>query len=300
MPTPAFRPDALRGRVFRGSTVVAAGLLTRKQLRSGAWRRLRQDVYADAAVPLTHRVQITAVGLALPVGAGFTGLSAALLWGVPDIATAGDPVEVVVPRGGRWHPGSGVVVRRTASAPRLERVGRWPCTSRIETAVGLIRHGDPDEAVVLLDRLLAGGLTTLLDVQDAVATLPRGRGSAQARRVAGLADAHAESPQETRLRLLLVRSGLPVPVTQFRLFDDEGFVARLDLAYPDLRIAIEYDGLWHGERKAFLDDRRRLNRLTAAGWIVVHVTLDDLRDPGRLLARLHTVRAERMGMINAR
>jgi hypothetical protein len=105
VPTPAARPEVLRGRVFRGSTVVESGLLTRKQLRSGVWRRLRQDVYADAAVPLTHRVQMAAVSLALPAGAGFAGLSAALLWGVPDIATADDPVEVVVPRGDRWHPG---------------------------------------------------------------------------------------------------------------------------------------------------------------------------------------------------
>jgi hypothetical protein len=300
MPTPAARPDVLRGRVFRGSTVVASGLLTRKQLRSAVWRRLREDVYVDAAVPLTHRVQISAVGLTLPPDAGFTGLSAALLWGVPDIATVDDPVDVVVPRGARWHPGSGVVVRRTTSAPRLGRVGRWPCTSRIDTAVGLIRHGDADDAVVLLDRLLAGGLTTLMDVRDAVAELPRGRGSAQARRVAALADGHAQSPQETRLRLLLLRAGFPPPVAQFRAFDDDGFIARLDLAYPDLRIAIEYDGLWHGERKAFLDDRRRLNRLTAAGWVVVHVTVDDLHDPRRLLARLRTLRAGRLGMINAR
>jgi very-short-patch-repair endonuclease len=49
------------------------------------------------------------------------------------------------------------------------------------------------------------------------------------------------------------------------VFDEAGFVARVDFAYPDLKIAIEYDGLWHGERQAFLSDRRRLNRLAAAG-----------------------------------
>src|SRR3712207_7059217 len=50
-----------------------------------------------------------------------------------------------------------------------------------------------------------------------------------------------------------------------RVFDDDGFVARVDFAGPELRIAIEYVGLWHGERRAFLADRRRLNRLVAAG-----------------------------------
>src|SRR5687768_992884 len=73
MPTAAHRPEALRGRVFRGSTTVASGLITKKQLRSSAWVRLRQDVYADAALPVTHRVLISAVGLCLPDGAGFTG-----------------------------------------------------------------------------------------------------------------------------------------------------------------------------------------------------------------------------------
>ncbi len=300
MPVPAARPDALRGRVFRGSDVVRRGLLTPKQLRSSAWRRLRQDVYADAALEVTHRLLISAVGLALPEGAGFTGLSAAVLRGVPDIADPLDPVEVVVPGGGRWHPGVGVRVHRTTGSVRLERVGRWWCTGGVATAVELIRRGSEDDAVVLLDRLLAGGMVRLDDVRDAVADLPRSRGSAQARRVAALAAEFAESPQETRLRLVLVRAGLPTPVPQFRVFDDEGFVARVDLAYPELRIAIEYDGLWHAERRAFLDDRRRLNRLVAAGWVVLHVTVEDLRHPERLDARVRALREAQLRKKDAR
>ena len=300
MPASAHRPDALRGRVFRGSTMVARGLITKKQLRSSAWVRLRQDVYADAALPLTHRVLISAVGLCLPGGAGFTGRSAAVLWGIPDIATVTDPVDVVLPAGLRWHPGAGVSVRRTAAHPALLRVGRWWCTSRVDTAIDLMRRGNLEDAVVTLDRVVCEGLVSLTDVRDAVAVLPRGRGSAQARRVAELADGVAQSPQETRLRLALVRAGLPAPVAQHRVFDDDGFLARVDFAYPDLRIAIEYDGLWHGERRAFLADRRRLNRLNAAGWLVLHVTLEDLRHPERLAARVRALRAQRLAMINAR
>lgn len=138
------------------------------------------------------------------------------------------------------------------------------------------------------------------DVRAAVRELPRCQGSARARRAAQLADGLAESPPETRLRLLLHRSGLPAPIAQFRVFDDEGFIARVDFAYPDLRIAIEYDGLWHGERKAFLDDRRRLNRLVAAGWIVLHVTAADMRHPDRLAAQVRALRAQRLATTNAR
>jgi G:T-mismatch repair DNA endonuclease (very short patch repair protein) len=300
VPTPPARPPQLVGRVFRGSTVVAQGLLTRKQLRSAAWRRLRQDVYADTALTVTHRLLVSAVGLVLPQGAGFTGRSAATLWGVPDVAGPTDPVEVLLPAGSRWNPGSGVRVRSLLRGRALAHRGLWLCASRLDTAVDLIRWGGTDDAVVLLDRLCLAGMVRLDDVRDAVLKLPRCQGSAQARRVAALADGTAESPQETRLRLLLGRSGLPAPIAQFRVFDDEGFVGRVDFAYPDLKIAIEYDGLWHGERTAFLSDRERLNRLAAAGWTVLHVTADDMRHPERLAARVRARRAQRLAMTHTR
>jgi hypothetical protein len=125
VPTPPARPPELDKRVFRGSTVVRSGLLTRKQLRSSAWRRLRQDVYADAALPVTHRLLISAVGLVMPEGAGFTGRSAATLWGVPDVADPTDPVDVVVPAGSRWNAGRGVRVRTLPKGRILVRRGRW-------------------------------------------------------------------------------------------------------------------------------------------------------------------------------
>ncbi len=84
------------------------------------------------------------------------------------------------------------------------------------------------------------------------------------------------------------------------MFDSDGFVAPVDFACPELRIAIEYDGLWHGERRAFLDDRRRLNRLVAAGWIVLHVTAEDLGNPERLSARLRALIAQRTDHSNSR
>ena len=300
MPTQAARPQQLVGRVFRGSTVVRQGLLTSKQVRSSAWRRLGQDVYADAALPVTHRVLVNAVGLSLPPGAGFAGRSAAVLWGVDDAADADDPVDVVLPRGVRWNAGAGVRRRALGPTQRLERVGRWSCTGRADTAVDMVRWLPLDDGVVLLDRLIAGGMTSLDDVREAAEHLPRCQGSARAREAARLADGRAESPQETRLRQVLQRGGLPEPVPQFRVFDATGFVARVDVGHPDLRMAVEYDGLWHGERRAFLADRRRLDRLVEAGWVVLHVTLEDLRHPERLVARVRAMRAHRTTRTEAR
>ncbi|WP_116453296.1 hypothetical protein [Blastococcus litoris] len=125
MPIAALRPEPLRGRVFRGTTAVQQGLLTRKQLRSSAWRRLRQDVHADAALEVTHRLLVSAVGLVLPYGVGFTGLGAAVLRGVPEVAGPRDPVEVVLPGGQRWHPGEGLLA--AGSTGSTQRGGR-SCT----------------------------------------------------------------------------------------------------------------------------------------------------------------------------
>lgn len=302
VPTPPHRPEALCGRVFRGSSVVRAGLLRKKQLRSSVWPRLRQDVYADAALPVTHRLLVSAVGLTMPDGAGFGGRSAATLWNVSGVADPADPIEVLLPAGSRWHVGPEVRVRSLLPGQELVRRGRWSCTSRVDTAVDLIRWGDRDEAVALLDRLCWQGMVRLDDVRSAVLGLSRCQGSARARRAAALADGFAESPQETRLRLrlLLGREGLPPPVAQFRVFDERGFIARVDFAYPDLKVAIEYDGLWHGERPAFLHDRRRLNRLAAAGWTVLHVTAEEMRHPRRLAAQVLALRARRLSSMKAR
>jgi G:T-mismatch repair DNA endonuclease (very short patch repair protein) len=273
--------------VFRGSDALAGGLLTRGQLRNGRWRRLRQDVYIDAAAEVTHRHQAEAVALVAPAQAVFGGLTAATLWSTrgPFVGPE-DPVEVVLPPDLRWHPGRGVIVRTAGTKGEVVTDGRLSWTDRTRTAVDLIRRGPLDDAVVLLDRLVQHRATFLDDVRAAVEDLPRCRGSRQAREAALLADGLAESPQETRLRLVLHRSGLPAPVAQFSVRHEGRFAARVDFAYPEQRLAIEYEGMWHAESGQFARDRQRLNRLTAAGWRVIFVTAADLHQPEALTARI--------------
>jgi hypothetical protein len=277
----------LRGRVFRGTWAVATGVLTPDQLRSAAWRRLRRDVYADAALPVDHRLLARGVSLVAPPAHAFGSLTAAVLWGAGEFATAEDPVEVVLPPGTRWTPGPGVLVRSARLDGDVVHDGRglrW--TDRVRTAVDLIRRDDGDESVVLLDRLVHARVVDLADVREAVTALPRCRGSEVARRTAALADGLAESPPETRLRLLLHRSGLPVPVAQHVVRSNGRFVAKVDFAWPDRRLALEYDGAWHGDAEQFPRDRRRLNRLSAVDWRVHFVTKEDMRRPAVLLADL--------------
>ena len=100
------------------------------------------------------------------------------------------------------------------------------------------------------------------------------------------ADGLAESPPETRLRLALSRSRLPAPLAQFVVRDGDGFIARVDFAWPEHRVALEYEGAWHGEGHQVGKDRRRLNRLSAAGWLIVFVTAEDMRRLDELFVRI--------------
>jgi hypothetical protein len=275
------------GRVFRGSDALRAGLLTRAQLRGSAWRRIRQDVYCDAKLPLTHRLQAEAAMIAAPRGAVLGGLTAATFWSMRGpLAGPGDPVEVVLPVGVRWHPGPGTIVRTATTAGDVVSDDVLRFTDRTRTALDLARRGPLEDAVVLLDRLVQYRVAFLDDVRKAAARLPRCRGSSQARRVAALADGLAESPPETRLRLLIHRAGLPAPVAQFTVRHEGRPVARVDFGYPQQRLAIEYDGAWHGGQDQLTRDRSRMNRLLAAGWRVLFVTASDMRDPVTLAKRI--------------
>ena len=159
-------------------------------------------------------------------------------------------------------------------------------TTAETTAIDLGRTGPLDDAVVLVDRFVTARVTNLEMVRAAAAEVT-GRGCRQARQAVALADGLAGSPQETRLRLLLHRSALPRPVAQYVVRDGGGFVARVDFAWPDAKVAVEYEGAWHGESpQQVAADRRRLNRLREAGWTVVFVTAEDLHHPQLLVARI--------------
>jgi very-short-patch-repair endonuclease len=271
--------------VFRGTAAVRDDHLTPAHLRSRAWVRLFPDVYACASLPVTHRLRTLAAARLLLPNSVVRGRSAATWWGA-ELADADDDVELLVPPSCRGGAARGVRVARTAvtgSEVRLLRGVR--VTSPVRTSVDLARIRPRDEAVVLLDQFTAAGYGDLAAARRAAAALT-GRDCRSVRQALEQADGLAQSPQETRLRLLVTASALPRPVAQFTVSDRGRFVARVDFAWPGRRLALEYDGLWHAEPGQFAADRARLNRLLAAGWRVLFVTAADLRRPEVLLARI--------------
>jgi hypothetical protein len=122
------------------------------------------------------------------------------------------------------------------------------------------------------------------------------RGIVKVRRLLPLANGRAESPMESEARLVMIDGGLPSPVLQHEVVDARGRLRRLDFAWPNQRVAAEYDsGEWHVGAEALRRDREKLAALQDLGWMVVPIVADDVRRRPRALVdriRAHLVSRE--------
>jgi very-short-patch-repair endonuclease len=93
---------------------------------------------------------------------------------------------------------------------------------------------------------------------------------------------------ESVLRWLVHDDGLPMPHLQYPVLDAGGtVVAAADMAWPERKVLVEFDGDVHRERKTFVTDRRRQNRVVAAGWFILRFTSADVYgDPAGVLAQI--------------
>ncbi|MET7971044.1 DUF559 domain-containing protein [Micromonospora sp. NPDC005305] len=297
MPSSAHVPRRLSFLPFRGSAAVAEGLLTWAMLQGPAWRRLLPDVYVhrDGHRPDDHRLWCDAVALRLPPGAAIAGSSAAFLWGA-DLLARDAPVTVLLPRAARMRPHPRVrQVRSVLPGTDRTRFAGLPVTTALRTAFDLGRQGPRVDALVAVEALLHRRVVKLPALCAYAAARPGWPGATLLREVLALAEPLSESPMETRLRLLLLDAGLGPLTAQHDVRDATGrFVARVDLAWPALRVAVEYDGDHHRERAHFRQDVARLNALRAAGWLVLRFTADDvLRHPRATIALVRQALQER-------
>ncbi|MGF2948428.1 endonuclease domain-containing protein [Microbacterium alcoholitolerans] len=298
------------GDRFTTRAAVAAGV---SRSRRDA-RDLARPFHGTRAVrvPVTLRDLIDSYRTIMLAGQTFVGRTAMRLWGLPHpvLWNRSEPLHIcVVPHAA---PPRGAGVRGRRLSPR--RAGRRVFTgAAVVDPVAAVLTSMPDltfaQLVAAFDALLTDAdnypgikaprpLATREQVRQRLEEWGRFKGCATARTAFGLAREHVESPKESETRVLIVQEGLPEPVVQWDVFDGSRLVARVDLAYPDLKIAMEYDGDGHRtDKEQWRTDIRRQRDLEHLGWIVLHLTESDLEDPAAFIAQLRRALAIRQSSV---
>jgi hypothetical protein len=253
-------------RPFRRADALAAGV-TARQLRGPHFRRVITGVYVAGRVPDHAWIRAAAALLVHPPGAVATHTSAARVLGAP---VPPDPAEhVTVARDGDRRPSRSVRCHVAAlgaadvAVVDTVRISAPPRMFReVASLLPLV------DAVVVGDWLCRHGHATPEGLVASSAGCPR------ARHAASYVRERVDSPMETRVRMLLVLAGLPEPDVNVELRDERGFfVARLDLSWPRVRLAVEYDGRQHVESAAQWErDVDRLGEVDELGWRTIRVT----------------------------
>lgn len=267
----------------------AAGISDR-QLQHPAIERLSRDTYLPRVLASDLRERLAAVLLTAPEGAVLSHTTAAALWGIEIPLQPADDrrIDLIVPAASRAESRRDRRVHRIPLADDdVTRIGPFPVTVQDRTWRDLAARLQPSALLAVTDQLLGRGCS-VEDLRARLASRPAGRGSARARAVLPLADQRAESPMESVLRWVVHAAGLPAPELQYVIRDGGGaFLGRADLAWPDHRVLVEFDGDLHRQRDVFVNDLRRQNRLVAAGWTVLRFTSADvLGRPDQVVAEI--------------
>lgn len=267
-----------------------------RRVRAGQLEVVHPRVYRVAGAPVTWEQRLVAAQLAAGPGAAISHRSAAQLWGMAD--GLGDVVELTVPAS-RAPRLRGVIVHRSGDlrADHLAHRRNIVVTHPMRTFVDLGAVCPRAVVADALERALVARLFTIAAAEAIVFDLSEhGRdGVGVARGVLddrALRAARPDGLLEPRMARLLVRHGLPIAEYQHVIRHDGGaFVARVDFAYPHLRVAIEVDGFAvHGTPAAMAADFVRQNALHALGWIVLRFTWHQVvRQPAAVAAAIADV-----------
>jgi very-short-patch-repair endonuclease len=273
-PLPAI-PSALIALLTRQEGAVTkeqalATGLTESQLRTlvlRGWTRPTRGILVAPNPADPFRTSLRAALLACPEGvvAGMSAARLRKLGGLP-IWTPDERPHLLLPAGRRYEARQGVSLRSGLKPGEATWRDRLPITTLDRTVTDMAQLLSLDDLVCLVD----SALRVKWHPSDPKPKL---------RAALALSDGRSESTFETLIRLLLIRAGIPPEELQFKVYDAHGRqVARVDLAWPSVKLALEADGREHHDApKALYRDRARGNDLANEGWTTLRVTWADLQ-----------------------
>lgn len=265
-------------------------------LRSGVLHALWPGVLVEGDRALDLQTRAAAALLTTNPDAVICGPTAAGLHGCTALTTAETHVLVPYGRSPRQQPGL-VVHHSCFYKDQVVVLDGLRALALPQVVADLLCTARPADALALGDEALRMAEPRCEEFRNAVAARirvrPDPRGSVRGPHLWELCSPRSESPPESWTRLLLIEQGFPLPEVNFSILSPVGReLYRLDLAWPLLRIAVEYDGhaVHAGQEE---HDEARDEDLRRRGWIVIHARAADLADPSRLFAELRAAFARR-------
>lgn len=283
--------------VIGRSQALAAGL-TRKgievRLRNGTWRSNLPGTYVIAGSPRSWRQRL--MEACLWAAALASHRAAAALWKLPGFAEKAIEITAL-----KHIASPDVLVHRTTTLPSLDVVRREgiPVTAPHRTIIDLCAVVSPQLVEQSLDMFLVRGQTEVDFLWHQLNRIGSVGRCGTARLRAMLAEragrlVHPGSSSETRLLTLLRDSGIQGARPQVEIFDGDAFVARPDVVFEDVKLAIEVDSwTWHTDKTRRRADARRQNRLERLGLTVLRFFREDVFfDPDYVLSEIRSTLLE--------
>lgn len=273
MPRAQPLPDELAAGAFAVADALHLGV-TASRLRAADLHAPRRGVRTRAA-PHSLVERCDAYARSTGDGVVFCGPTAALLLGLPlpRRLERDETLHVLQRWTDRAPRGEGIVGHKTRRPVEVTTIGVLRCTAAIPTWFALGCLLPLDDLVVVGDALI-GGRRPLVREHVLRRAVDAHRGLRGAKRIR---DAYSEvragswSPRETRVRLGLVRAGLPEPELNARV-EVGGSVYHGDLVYRHRRLVLEYEGRHHAtDPLQWSRDLARYNAFAAHGWTVIRI-----------------------------
>lgn len=260
--------------------------------RGATRRQIDQDgvaiargVYVSSSVPPTLAGRCRAWRPLLPADAAFGLHTAGVLLGAPldppsSIQIVLRPRPVLPQRAGL-----DVHVRRLGDDDVVE-IADLRLTSGAQTFLDLAAHLPSAELVAAGDALLRRGHLTSDGLAERLARADGVRGIVRARECAPLLTPLAMSRPESLIRYWLHAAELPAPTAQLPIVNRWGeIVVHADLGYEEWKIALEYEGRQHAERRQFGQDIDRYSLMAADGWVTLRFAGRHLTGPTLVVDR---------------
>jgi hypothetical protein len=278
---------------FTRREALARGL-TDSDLRSRRYQRIFHGIYVASSVRLTTQLRGRAALLVSSSDAHLSHHTAVRLWGgtapdSPATHVSGDDPNVRSVR-------QGIATHRKLDQAEVGSVFGLRVSTPVQAFIELASIGTNLVELVVAGDSLAKAVRLHPQAFVEAAEQWTGRGAKRARRAARLIREGVDSPQETRLRLLIVLAGLPEPEVNWVVWDEQGrWIRRYDMGYRDYKLVIEYDGRQHAESSdqwgEDLNRREELDDQNIRLYVVRHTGI--YRHPGQTLEKIYALLEQR-------